>query len=270
MPIFMDRHNARGVSADEMAAAHQLDLGVQAEYQVHFLAYWFDQVSGLAFCLVDAPHAQAVKEVHRSSHGNVPAEIIGVELEEVRSFLGRVTDTVPAEVDSAFRSIMITDLEGSTALTARVGDAKAIQLLSLHDQVVESACRVHGGQVVKHTGDGLLVSFPQVDDALWSAIEIQSELHSLARESEAERLSVRVGINPGNPIERGNDIFGLAVQVAARICQQASPGQILASGIIRELTEDETLRRRLRSAGRIQIRGLESALQVYEVDWNTP
>jgi adenylate cyclase len=78
---------------------------------------------------------------------------------------------------------------------------------------------------------------------------------------------VRIGINPGNPVERSDDIFGVAVAVAARLCALAEPGQILVSGVVRELVEDGDLAARLLDAGRRPVRGLASALQVYGVEW---
>ena len=88
MPIYVDRHNASGASRSDMAEAHRRDLEAQTEQGVSFLAYWFDTQRGLAFCLVEAPSGDAVGEVHRVSHGNVPSQIIEVNMEEARSFLG--------------------------------------------------------------------------------------------------------------------------------------------------------------------------------------
>ena len=269
MPIYMDRHNASGAREADLAEAHRRDLEAQTEHGVSFLAYWFDVLRGLVFCLVDAPSGDAVEEVHRVAHGNIPSEIIEVDLEEVRSFYGRTSDPDSLDlVDTGYRTILFTDLVGSTSLSVAVGDLRAVELLATHDRVVAEAIAREGGRVVKHTGDGVLASFHRVDAALRAGIRIQQQLELEARGANAtEVLEVRIGINPGNPVERSDDIFGVAVAVAARLCARAEPGQILVSGVVRELVEDRDLAARLLDAGRRPVRGLASALQVYGVEW---
>jgi class 3 adenylate cyclase len=271
MPIYVDRHNASGASKSDMAEAHRLDLEAQTQHEVSFLAYWFDVQRGIAFCLVAAPSSGAVEEVHRVSHGNVPSDIIEVDVEEVRGFLGRTTDPASLEmVDSGYRTILFTDLVGSTSLSLEVGDVQAVELLGIHDRVAAEAVTGEGGRVVKHTGDGILASFPDVHGALRAGIRIQQQLEVETQRAQAAGvLAVRIGINPGNPVERSDDIFGVAVAVAARLCALAEPGQILVSGVVRELVEDPNLTACMHDAGRRPIRGLASALQVYRVEWQS-
>ncbi|MDX1624227.1 MAG: DUF4242 domain-containing protein [Gemmatimonadota bacterium] len=267
MPIYMDRHNAEGATFADMAEAHRLDLREQRAHDVRFLAYWFDPERGLAFCLVEAPDATAVKDVHDASHGAVPSDIVEVDLDEVLAFLGRASEPDEGDPaarefrpDSAFRTIVFTDIAGSTALTQRLGDAGAMELLERHDEAIRRAVADGGGRIVKHTGDGFMISFDRVDDALRAAIRIQREAASLH-----ELLSVKIGINPGNPIGRGEDLFGTAVQIAARLCDLAQAGQVLVAGIVHELCDDPDLADRFVDRGRVPLKGLESALQVYEV-----
>jgi class 3 adenylate cyclase len=269
MPIYMDRHNATGAKTADLAEAHRRDLEAQARHEVSFLAYWFDAQRGLAFCLVEAPSDDAVAEVHRVAHGNVPSEIIEVDLEEVRTFYGRTSDPDSLElVDSAYRTILFTDLVGSTSLALTVGDLRAVELLAIHDRIVGEAVVREGGRMVKHTGDGILATFHEVDAALRAGIRIQQRLDLEARGVEAaEVLTVRIGINPGNPVDRSDDIFGVAVAVAARLCALAEPGQILVSGVVKELVQDRDLADRLLDAGRQPVRGLVSALHVYGLEW---
>ena len=79
MALFMDVHNIDGgVSATDVAAAHQADLRTQESYGVSYLRYWVDEKAGKIFCLVDAPHAEAAETVHREAHGLVADEIYTV------------------------------------------------------------------------------------------------------------------------------------------------------------------------------------------------
>ena len=189
----------------------------------------------------------------------------------MRRFLGRTSDPESPElVDSGYRTILFTDLVGSTSISLEVGDLRAVELVGIHDRVAAEAVARGGGRVVKHTGDGILASFDSVDAGLRAGIRIQQELELEARRADAaEVLAVRIGINPGNPVERSDDVFGVAVAVAARLCSLAEPGQILVSGVVRELVEDRDLAARLLDGGRRSVRGLESALHVYRVERQT-
>ncbi|WP_127503970.1 DUF4242 domain-containing protein [Actinoplanes solisilvae] len=76
MPVFMDVHNVEGgVSASDVAAAHEADLATQGPHEVNYLKYWVDEEAGKIFCLVEAPDAEAANTVHREAHGLVADEI---------------------------------------------------------------------------------------------------------------------------------------------------------------------------------------------------
>ena len=124
MPIFMDRHDVWETTAADVAAAHRRDLEVQDRYGVRFLTYWFDQARGTIFCLVDAPDKESAQCVHREAHGQVAGEIVEVPLAVVEAFLGRIQDPAPQpgqelgdNLDAAHRTIMFTDIVGSTEMT---------------------------------------------------------------------------------------------------------------------------------------------------------
>jgi hypothetical protein len=79
MALFMDVHNIEGgVSAADVAGAHQADLATQGPHGVNYVRYWVDEQAGKIFCLVDAPDAEAANTVHREAHGLVADEIYAV------------------------------------------------------------------------------------------------------------------------------------------------------------------------------------------------
>ena len=79
MALFMDAHTIDGgVSAEDVAAAHQADLATQTAHDVRYLRYWVDESAGRIFCLVEAPDAEAANTVHRQAHGLVADEIYSV------------------------------------------------------------------------------------------------------------------------------------------------------------------------------------------------
>ena len=76
MALFMDAHTVEGgVSASDVAAAHQADLATQGDYGVRYQRYWVDEAAGKIFCLVEAPDAETANTVHRKAHGLVADEI---------------------------------------------------------------------------------------------------------------------------------------------------------------------------------------------------
>ena len=80
MPLYMDVHNMEGgVSAEDVAKAHQADVETQGEHGVNYKSYWVDEQAGKIFCLVEAPNADAASTVHREAHGLVADEIYEVK-----------------------------------------------------------------------------------------------------------------------------------------------------------------------------------------------
>jgi adenylate cyclase len=97
------------------------------------------------------------------------------------------------------------------------------------------------------------------------AVAIQQRLAAHAEEHPAAAFRVRVGLNAGEPVAERGDYFGTAVQLAARICQLAEPGQILVSGVVRDLTAGK--RFLFADLGETAPRGFEDAVHLYEVRW---
>jgi len=266
MPLYMDRHEFEKVTAEDIAAAHLQDLAVQARFGVQFLNYWFDEERQHAFCLAEGPDAASVEAAHGASHGLIPFQVIEVDPDAVLRFMGGMASHRPGEpyVETAFRTILFTDIEGSTKLTQRLGDARAMALLRRHDQVVREALRRNAGSEVKHTGDGVMAAFRSVAAAVQAAIEIQRTLAS-SDASGSESLPVRIGIAAGEPVAEGDDLFGSVVQLAARLCQRAKPGTILVSGAIRDLTLGKGFV--FARAGQIRLKGFDESVTAFQVAW---
>jgi class 3 adenylate cyclase len=266
MPLYMDRHEFAKVTAEDIAAAHLQDLAIQAQFGVQFLNYWFDDVRQHAFCLADGPDAAAVEAAHGASHGLIPYQVIEVDPDAVMRFMGGMASHRPGEpyVETAFRTILFTDIEGSTRLTQELGDARAMALLRSHDQIVRAALQENAGSEVKHTGDGLMAAFRSVSGAIQAAIEIQRRLADPVAAATGS-LRVRIGIAAGEPVAEGNDLFGAAVQLAARLCQRARPGTILAAGAVRDLALGKGFT--FGRATRLRLKGFEESVAAFEVDW---
>jgi class 3 adenylate cyclase len=266
VPTYMDRHDNVDITPEELAQAHMADLAVQAKHGTSYLSYWFDPSDRAVFCLVDAPSREAAEAVHREAHGEMASKIIEVEGHLVKNFLGSIPAHPPGEayVESAFRTILFTDIVGSTDMTTRLGDAKAMELVRTHDLIVRGELAAVGGDEVKHTGDGIMASFPSVARAIQCAIAIQQAFD--AQQSGAEHpILVRIGVSAGEPVAEHDDLFGAAVQLAARACDHAAAGSILVSTAVRELCVGKGFT--FESRGPYELKGFEELVPLYEVVW---
>jgi class 3 adenylate cyclase len=275
MPTYMDIHELHGVTAEEVAKAHAADLEVQQKYGVNYLKYWVNESCGKVFCLVDAPSAEAANHVHRDAHGLVGEKIIEVQPELVEGFLGNGEVNASGAVlfpggtadarDPGIRTVLFTDIVGSTTLTQSVGDEAAMELLAVHDKIVRDALAASNGREVKHTGDGIMASFISAAGAVRCAAQIQRELARREQDGGEHRIKVRIGSAAGEPVERDNDIFGSTVQLAARLCSHAQPEEILVSNVVAELCIGKGLA--FRALGEVSLKGFDRPVQVHAVDW---
>jgi len=168
----------------------------------------------------------------------------------------------------AFRTILFTDVEGSTALTQRLGDASAREVLREHERITREALKAHGGAEVKAMGDGFMASFSSATKALECAVAIQrafAEHNAQVGVQGLAPLHIRIGLNAGEPIEEEKDLFGTAVILAARIAAKAEGGEILVSDVVRQLVAGKGFL--FADRGDVVLRGFEDPVRLYEVRW---
>ncbi len=124
-------------------------------------------------------------------------------------------------------TVVFTDLEGFTAYTAREGDETAGRLVVEHQRIGGPIVRSRGGRIVKHLGDGLLVTFASPEAAVLGGLEL-AEAHD-------EPLRMRVGMHTGEVLlMRDHDVIGHVVNVAARVVESARGGEVLATADVRD------------------------------------
>ncbi len=188
-------------------------------------------------------------------------------LAAIDAFLGEGEQpAAPVATPSGLATILFTDMESSTALTQRLGDAKAQELVREHDAIVRDALKNHGGSEIKHTGDGIMASFPSASGALECAVAIQQAVAERSAVSDQpSALRVRIGLNAGEPVAEERDLFGTAVQLASRICDRAGGGEILASDVVRQLAAGKGFL--FSDRGDVELRGFEDPVRLYEVRW---
>jgi hypothetical protein len=262
----MDRHDLADATAADLAAAHLRDLEVQEKFGVRFVTYWFEEGAGSGFCLVEGPDEESVEAAHRAAHGLLPSNVIEVDQVSVRSFFGRLNTHPPGEpyVESAFRAILFTDIVDSTRLTQLLGDRAAMGLLREHDAIVRAAVGRFGGTEIKHTGDGIMAAFAAASQAVGAAIQIQRTMHERGA-AEPSDLHVRIGVAAGEPVTEGDDLFGAAVQQAARLCACAEPDCIVVSTGVQDLCRGKGVK--FSDGGPIALKGFEEPIGHFVVDW---
>ena len=278
MPTYIDVHEIPGgVTADDVAKAHAHDVKVEGKYGVHYHKYWVNEGAGKIFCLCEAPNAEAAMQVHREAHGMVAEKIIQVEPDVADLFLGESQANETGAVvmpgggadahDPGIRTVLFTDIVESTLLTQKLGDEVVMELLRIHDAVVRDALKALNGREVKHTGDGIMASFVSAAAAVRCAAQIQRELAQRAREQNNHQLKVRIGGAAGEPVERGSDIFGSTVQLAARLCSHAEPEQIVVSSVVADLCIGKGLM--FRPLGEVSLKGFDQPVHIHAVEWST-
>jgi class 3 adenylate cyclase len=163
-------------------------------------------------------------------------------------------------------TVMFTDLVGSTEIRSRVGEDAAEALRAIHDEVLTEAIAAHGGQVVKHLGDGLMATFTSAAGAVAAAVAMQQELDLRNRRSDAERMQLRVGISIGDVSFEGDDCFGLPVVEAQRLEASADPATIRCAEMVMAMSRGRG-GHEFRSLGALDLKGLAEPLPACEVLW---
>ena len=162
--------------------------------------------------------------------------------------------------------MMFTDLAGSTAMRARLGEEAADRLRDVHDALLTDAITAHGGRVVKQLGDGLMAAFPSAAGAVSAAVALQQEIDRSNRRGTTEAMRVRVGISTGDVTFEGGDCFGLPVVEAQRLEASAEPGTIRCAEMVRLLARGRGGHEFV-SLGELSLKGLAESLLACEVRW---
>jgi adenylate cyclase len=158
-------------------------------------------------------------------------------------------------------TIVFTDIVGFTEFTATRGDDEALQLLAMQDGLVR-AVLPDGARIVKELGDGLLLWFPEPVPALHSAFELDRGFEEGSAASGTP-LWIRIGMHHGRALERGADLVGHDVNVAARIVDVAAPGEVLVSDAVRAEVDPGPAHLCFNELGPVVMKGIPTAIRLW-------
>jgi class 3 adenylate cyclase/pimeloyl-ACP methyl ester carboxylesterase len=264
-PSFVDWYNRAGrVGASPGTAGKVWDAVFSAPPDVDL-----ERVVAPTLVLARRDNAIAPAERARLAASRIP-DAIYVELDGADHFpfLGDV-DSVIAEI-AAFvvgerrlpppqrlvAVVMFTDLVGSTERAAALGDAGWKSLLDRHDATVRGVVGRSGGTVIKTTGDGVLALLPSASDALLAAKRVHRAL-------AADGLELRIGIHVGDIDRRGEDVSGLAINVAARVMALAGANQTFVTASVPVAVAGQPSQ--FAPLGEHQLKGVPGTWEIFEL-----
>ena len=157
-------------------------------------------------------------------------------------------------------AVMFTDLVGSTERAASLGDENWKSVLDRHDAAVRVIVGRCGGSVIKTTGDGVLALLPSAGDSLRVAAAVRRDLI-------AEGLDVRIGVHVGDIDRRGDDVSGLAVNIASRVMSTAGPGEIVVTASVVAAVAGQAVS--FESLGAHDLKGVPGTWELFRVAADT-
>jgi class 3 adenylate cyclase len=200
------------------------------------------------------PNARLV-EIDGIDHAFPVSDLRDAFVDEIQRF---VTGSLPRpQADRVFATLLFTDIVGSTQRADAMGDASWRLTLEDHDRITRETVERYGGDIVKSTGDGVLAVF----DAPSRAVRTASDL---VRRFEATPTPVRAGLHAGEIERRGDDVAGIAVHLAQRVCSQAGAGEVLVSRGLPDLVLGTGLA--FSDRGEHRLRGLDEPIRLWSVN----
>jgi len=161
-------------------------------------------------------------------------------------------------------TIMFTDVEESTRLLSTRGFTASHEIMKSYETIIEDKVAQHAGRRIKGLGDGFMISFGSARHGVECALDIQQAIADYSKLNPERKLRIRIGLNTGEVVEEGGDIFGAAVNVAARVAGKAKGGEILVSEIVRQLVGPVS-EMKFDFRGRYKLKGFPDRWRLHQV-----
>lgn len=191
------------------------------------------------------------------------AQLVTALASEDRSSAGRLAELTKG---SSF-GLVFVDVVGFTAFTASNGDDAAVELVRRLEGLVDTACRRHEGEVVKHLGDGFLLAFGSASKAVRGALALRDAARK-ERTRDPAFQQVRIAVHAGSPSVVRDDLIGHDVNLTARILEHCRPGEILVTEEAKTAASKRLRSLRFSEATTVRAKGIPHPVATYRIDAN--
>ncbi|TAN31870.1 hypothetical protein EPN29_11740 [bacterium] len=161
-------------------------------------------------------------------------------------------------------TIMFTDVEESTRLLSTRGFTESHEIMKAYETIIDDKIAEHAGRRIKGLGDGYMISFGSSRHGVECALDIQRSIAEYSKQNPERKIRIRIGINTGEVVEEAGDIFGAAVNVAARVAGKARGGEILVSDVVRQLV-GPVAEMKFDYRGRYRLKGFPDRWRLHQV-----
>jgi Tol biopolymer transport system component/class 3 adenylate cyclase len=180
----------------------------------------------------------------------------------------QVVDEEVVESTTAYRGFLFSDLRGYTSYLERRGDQAGAELLDRYRGIVRRTIARYEGAEIRTEGDGFYVVFPSASSAVLCGVAITGEALTASRSDPTRPIAVGVGVHAGETVERPEGFVGSAVNLAARVCAVAQPGEVLVTDTVRALTRSNVAVRFV-SRGRRRLKGIDEPVALFRAEGAT-
>src|SRR5437899_12207482 len=136
--------------------------------------------------------------------------------------------------------------------------------MKAYETIIDETVNQHAGRRIKGLGDGFMISFGSARHGVECALDIQRAIADYSKQNPERKLRIRIGLNTGEVVEEAGDIFGAAVNVAARVAGKARGGEILVSDIVRQ-RGGPTAEMKFDFRGRYKLKGFPDRWRLHQV-----
>jgi len=277
----MDIHDTTEATVEDVAADHQRDFALQDKFNCKFLFFWHDIPNNTGFCVFEAPDKESVINLHNTSHGHTPNQIIEVELSEVEFFLGKIADIAWSNKNSPFdgyinetvhRSIMYLEIANPLLFKLQISKSKFADLLSLQKKIIKDSFLKFEGNEVSWENDHILTSFLSEENAIKCASDIQNKFTELSAK-ENMKFSISMGLSFGAPVTESNELYGDVINLAKKLGYIAGENQILISSSLGKVYNELMIKNDLKN-DHIKVLSshnenlLDMLFNIFEQKWN--
>jgi len=252
-----DRNALDEVSTTEMIRHAIVRTGMEAAQIDAFL----DELENVA----ERPRFRRMIDNGAAAFAATLDEPSGENLPSLNELLNAWNDPANQMAGPQQVTFLLTDIVGSTALTSQIGNAGAQRVVRAHNAITRAAAKAFKGREIKHTGDGMLLLFPDPAGAARAAMDIQQEATNYAKDNPAAPLVLRVGVHQGDAVFEDGDYYGAAVSVVNGVTGAIGNTEIGCTAAIRKKVAGAAFR--FEDLGIQTLKGSPTGIELYKLLW---